>query len=162
MRYKIDFGITFLISIFIMIFGQVWQLLDSQPEAFPYGNEIYHFLSVIFYVLSELAIGTATAILFYFMLQYLEKNKTIDMYTNYRTPIISVLYFHMKILKDIRPFYDLNNRTIGHGDFFTINEIPTLINVYDSLDEERTFLKWELKAFFINADFQRLDRIEKT
>lgn len=31
MRYKIDFGITFLVSIFIMIFGQVWQLLDSQP-----------------------------------------------------------------------------------------------------------------------------------
>ncbi|MGW6666415.1 hypothetical protein [Peribacillus sp. NPDC055009] len=78
MRYKIDFGPVFVQCIITMTFGYFWTLLGERPEAFVYGNIIYEAVSVISFILTNLAIGIAGAIVFYFISQFLEKNKNFE------------------------------------------------------------------------------------
>ncbi|MGG0844965.1 hypothetical protein [Peribacillus simplex] len=162
MRYKIDFGPVFLLCIITMIFGYIWTLLGDRPEAFVYGNIIYEAVAGIFYILTNLAIGIAGAIVFYFMAQYLDINKNFESYADLRADTLSLLYTHMMILKDIKEFEGLNNDR--NADFFYSLDVPILIEGIRkiSLEEEKSQFKNNLKEYFLNTPKERLEKIMKS
>lgn len=162
MRYKIDFSLIFVLCIIIMIFGQIWTYLGELPEAFTYGSIIYKVVAVIFFILTNLAIGTAAAIVFYFMTQFLDKIKNFEIYANHRAVTLRLLYTHMMILKDIKEFEGLNNDR--NGDFFYILDVPILIEDIRkiNLEEEKSLFKKNLKEYFLNIPKERLEKIMKS
>lgn len=159
MRYKIDFGRVFVLCIIIMVFDPIWTLLEDRPEAFVYGNIIYEAVAVISFILTNLAIGIAGTIVFYFMSQFLEKNKNFEIYADLRADTISLLYTHMMILKDIKEFEGLNNDR--NADFFYTLDVPKLIEGIRkiSLEEEKLQFENNLKEYFLNTPEERLEKI---
>ncbi|MFE4243779.1 hypothetical protein [Peribacillus butanolivorans] len=87
MRYKIDFGRIIALCIIVMVFDPIWSLLEDRPEAFAHGNIVYHVVGVFSFILTNLAIGIAGAIVFYFMSQFLEKIRTLKVTLTYE-PIL--------------------------------------------------------------------------
>ncbi|KIV58553.1 hypothetical protein AM501_05425 [Aneurinibacillus migulanus] len=73
MKYRIDFGLTFLICTFVMLFNEIWKFLGYLPEIFKYGSIVYQLITVISTILTNLAIGIAGAISFYYISQFIDK-----------------------------------------------------------------------------------------
>lgn len=80
-EYKIDFGLGFLLCILMMVFNEVWTILGNLPEAFPYGDFIYHIIVGVVAIINNLAIGIAAAIIFYYAVQFIDKKKNYEIYT---------------------------------------------------------------------------------
>lgn len=156
MRYKIDFGLAFAICIIIMILGQVWTYFGELPEAFTYGSIVYKVVATLFFILTNLSIGTAAAIVFYFMQQFSEKKKTFEIYTDLRADSNKLLYDNMMILRDIHGFEELTGEQ-RHADFFYTLDAPLLFEVYNNIQEEE--FKNNLKEYFLNAPKERLQKI---
>lgn len=162
MRYKIDFRLSFALCIIIMIFDQIWRFFENSPEAFVYGDIIYHVVAVISFIFTNLAIGIAAAIVFYFMAQYLDKNKNFEIYAALRADTSRLLYTHMMILKEIKEFEGLNNDR--YADFFYILDERKLIEAFRriNLEEEKSQFKSNLKGDFLNTPKERLEKIMKS
>ncbi|UOE53525.1 hypothetical protein [Cytobacillus oceanisediminis] len=146
MRYKIDFGLAFAICIIIMILGQVWTYLGELPEAFTYGSIVYKVVATLFFILTNLSIGTAAAIVFYFMQQFIEKKKTFETYTDLRADSYQLLYVNMMILRDIHGFEELKKGQQRYADFFYTLDAPLLFEVYKNIQEKE--FKNNLKEYF--------------
>jgi ABC-type multidrug transport system fused ATPase/permease subunit len=161
MRYKIDFGLVFNLSICIMIFGEVWELLENRPEAIPYGDVIYHTIEVIFYILTNLAIGVSAAIVFYFMSQYIDKKKNFEKYTDFRAIVLRVLYNHMKVLSDVEEFNKLNERKEWIKDWYISTDVPIFLESFTKIDSEETkmLFKKNLMEYFLSMSDERFTKV---
>ncbi|MFD4931859.1 hypothetical protein ACFWMS_23730 [Peribacillus butanolivorans] len=157
MRYKIDFGRIITLCIIVMVFDPIWSLLEDRPEAFAHGNIVYHVVGVFSFILTNLAIGIAGAIVFYFMSQFLEKNKNFESFADLRTNTIWLLCTHMKILSELKQFEELNKRE-RFGDLFYSPDVPILIKAFKNInsEEQKSQLKENLKKYFSNTSNQRL------
>ncbi|MCR8871991.1 hypothetical protein MRBLBA21_005042 [Peribacillus frigoritolerans] len=155
MRYKIDFGLVFVLCIIIMIFDPIWKLLEDRPEAFDYGDIIYHAVGVFSFVVTNLAMGIAAAIVFYFMSLFLDKKKNFEIYADLRGNTSSLLYTHMKILNEIEQFKEVNKRE-RTGDLFLIPDIPIVIEAFRNInsEEQKSQFKESLKEYFSSTSKQ--------
>ncbi|MED3971397.1 hypothetical protein P4658_27250 [Priestia megaterium] len=160
MKYKIDFGLTFLLCILIMIFGQVWTFLGNFPEAFPYGNIVYNVVVVIFFIFTNLSIGVAAAIIFYFMSQFLDKNRNFEMYSDLRSDILRILYDLMKIVSEVNQFKELKliqkERRIN---WFQHTDVPILIKHFREIDseEKKLVLKKDLMTYLSGLSDEKMN-----
>lgn len=163
MGYRIDFKLIFVLCIALMLFDRIWALFENRPEAFVYGNIIYHAITIISFVLTNISIGISASIIFYFMAMFLEKNKNFDMYTDLRADTLKLLYSHMKILHEIQEFEELKSKGRS-SNWFVATDVPILIESFYKIgsDEQKTILKNNLMNYFVTKlcnQNQRLDQI---
>lgn len=158
MKYKIDFSKTFIFSVLIILLSKVWTILGSFPEAFAYGSIIYHFFDVILFVLCNLSIGVAAAIIFYYVQRYTEKKKDFKLYTELRRILLFLLYKHLKILSEIEGFEVIKQREKERILGFDIYDIPKLMSSYNKIDseEQKEKFKKNLADYFKNMGEQQL------
>lgn len=162
MKHKIDFGIIFIISILIIFFSKVWGIIGNYPEAFKYGSIIYQIIDVILYVLSNLSIGVAASIIFYYTHQLIEKKKNFQQYVELRKILLFMFYNHLKVLSKIHNFREINQRDRDITAIlfpFDIYDIPVLVRLYGEIksEEQKTDFKKNLMDFFLNMNEQDLN-----
>ncbi|MGJ3197702.1 hypothetical protein [Peribacillus frigoritolerans] len=161
MRYKIDFKVSFFVCILVMPFSEIWKFLEKRPEAFPYGDEIYHTLAIIFFIFSNLAIGIAAAIVFYFMALFLDKKKNYEIYQDVRSDVLRLLYNHINILREIKEFKELKVEKKPGEWFHSIKDIRILIESFYKIhsEEQKEIFKNHLEAYFSIASYETLNKI---
>jgi hypothetical protein len=159
MRYKVDFGFSFLLCILIMPLNEIWRFLEKRPEAFPYGNEIYHALAIIFFIFSNFAVGVSAAIVFYFMQQFINKKKDFEIYADLRSDTYRLLYNHIEILKEIPGFEHLKKKDAPY--WFLITDVQPLLDSFYAIDtkEKKTQFKGHLKTYFSKTSPETLHKI---
>lgn len=163
MRYKIDFGWVFLSCIAIMIFSKVWGILGNYPEAFKYGSIIYQIVDVIFFVLANLSIGVAAAVIFYYIQQLIDKKKNFDTYAELRRILLFMFYKHLVALSQIDTFKEIKKRErrVPLSSYITydIYDIPILLESYKRIDTnvEREIFKNALLNYFSNMNDNQIE-----
>ncbi|MDP9701580.1 hypothetical protein [Paenibacillus polysaccharolyticus] len=164
MRYKNDFGMIFIFSIFIILLSKVWSLLGSLPEAFAYGSIIYQVIDVILFVLCNLSIGVAAAIIFYYVQRYTEKKKDFEVYAELRRILLFLLYKHLKVLSEIEEFKHIKQRERGSVFGFNIHDIPKLMNLYNEINSKKKTdeLKVNLLNYFKNMSELQLQEFSNS
>lgn len=131
-KYKIDFGVAFIACLLIMIFYEGWKVLDTLPEIFQSGDIVYHFIAGVISIINQLAIGIASAIIFYYFVEFLDKKKNYEIYTNVRRDILFLCYSHLHLLTKIETFKVINNRDRRVADFYDCYDIPLLVNLFEN------------------------------
>jgi len=162
MRYKVDFGWSFFTSIFIIFFSKVWIILGQFPEAFKYGSIIYQIVDVILFVLSNLSIGVAASIIFYYIQQLIDKKRNFDLYTELRRILLYMLYKHLNLLDKIENFEEIKrqkNKIIGFYDH-DYNSIPKFLKLYNDINtlELKERFKKNLANQFFKMNDQELEK----
>jgi len=164
MRYKIDFGWVFLSCIVIMIFSKVWTTLGNFPEAFKYGSIIYQIIDLILFVLSNLSIGVAATVIFYYLQQFTDKKRNFDTYAELRKILLFMFYKHLVVLSQIDNFKKIKKRErrvpLSNHITYDIYDIPILLESYKLIDtnEKREIFKISLINYFSNmTDNQIVD-----
>lgn len=74
-KYNIQFGLPFIICVCIMLFEKVYLMLNDLPELFNGADIIYHSVTNILSVITQLAASVAAAIIFYYCAEFLNKKK---------------------------------------------------------------------------------------
>lgn len=140
MKYKIYFLPTFGICVFLMIFGQVWMYLGEYPEAFPYGSVVYKIIATLSFIATNLAIGTAAAIIFYYISLFREAQKRYLEYLTLRRQLISIFEQQRSFLSNFHEMF----RKIDLINYITYEEnVPPFISAIKELkkpDNKKIFL----------------------
>lgn len=163
MRYKIDFGWVFLSCILIMILSKVWIILGNYPEAFKYGSIIYQIFDVILFVLANLSIGVAAAVMFYYIQQLVDKKKNFDTYAELRRILLFLFYKHLVVLSQIDNFKEIKKgeRRVPLSSYIAYNiyDIPILLESYKRIDtnEEKEIFKKALINYFSNMTDNQIE-----
>lgn len=134
---RIDFGLTFLICTLIMLFNEIWKLLGNRPEAFKYGSIIYQVIAVFSSIITNVAIGVAGAISFYYIAQLIDKKKNRELYTDLRKHLLFMFYNHLKLLTRLDQFREVNNRERRVADFYDIFDIPVFYDNFKKSIQKR-------------------------
>jgi len=144
-----------------MLFSKLWEFLKNRPEAFPYGDEIFHAIEVIFYILSNLAIGIAAAIVFYYMGFYLDKKKNMESYQYFRSDVRRLLFNHKDLLREIEEFKILNEEKKPGEWFYQTKDIYNLIDSYNKIHSKEQKKQFEnnLINYFFNLSEEELMEI---
>jgi len=166
MKYKIDFGKTFMLSVLIILFSRVWTTLGSFPEAFAYGSVVYQCLDIILFVLCNLSIGVAAAIIFYYVQRYAEKKKDFKLYTELRRILLVLLYKHLELLSKIEEFEAINQRDKHKQRIlgFDTYDIPKLMSSYNKINskEQREKFKNNLAKYFKSMSQEQLQNFSNS
>lgn len=164
MRYKVDFSRIFIFSVLIILFSRIWALLGSRPEAFAYGSIIYQLVDVILFVLCNLSIGIAAAIIFYYVQRYTEKKKDFELYTELRRIVLFLLYKHLEILSKIEEFEVINQRKEKRLLGFDIYDIPMLVSSYKKINSKELKEKFKnnLACLFKKMSEQQLQKFNNS
>ncbi|HBI7086485.1 TPA: hypothetical protein K8M77_002011 [Clostridium perfringens] len=131
---KIYFAKLFIVSILIMIINNIVNLFDNAPDFFKYGDSLFHFLQNILSIINQLASSTAAAVIFYYCVEFLNKNKELDKYRDFRSDLYHVLYSYLESTKNIKGFEVFKGRQVKPGDMFTYKDVPIFINLVKSFD----------------------------
>ncbi|KAF1342938.1 hypothetical protein ACWA16_13450 [Bacillus subtilis] len=155
---RIDFGLTFLICTLIMLFNEIWKLLGNRPEAFKYGSIIYQVIAVFSSIITNVAIGVAGAISFYYIAQLIDKKKNRELYTDLRKHLLFMFYNHLKLLTRLDQFREVNNRERRVADFYDIFDIPVFYDNFKKINskEEVTRFKKNLYDYFATQSEQQI------
>ncbi|MDD4049067.1 MAG: hypothetical protein PHI90_09685 [Clostridia bacterium] len=158
-KYKIDFGVTFIVCLLIMIFNEAWNVLDALPEFFQNGDTVYHFIAGVTSIINHLAIGIASAIIFYYSVEFLHKKKNYEIYTNIRRDILFLCYSHLRVLTKIETFKDINKRKRRVADFYDCYDIPLLVNLFEDNSSEKQVekIKSEVKDYFKRMNKKQIE-----
>lgn len=158
MRYKIDFSKIFIFSVLIILLSRVWTILGSFPEAFAYGSIIYQFVDIILFVLCNLSIGVAAAIIFYYVQRYTEKKKDFKLYTELRKILLFLLYKHLEVLSEIEEFEVIKQREKERISGFDMYDIPKLMSSYNKIysEDQKEKFKKNLAEYFKNMSQQQI------
>ncbi|MDD2402242.1 MAG: hypothetical protein PHD60_08605 [Clostridia bacterium] len=158
-KYKIDFGVTFIVCLLIMIFNEAWNVLDALPEFFQNGDTVYHFIAGGTSIINHLAIGIASAIIFYYSVEFLHKKKNYEIYTNIRRDILFLCYSHLRVLTKIETFKDINKRKRRVADFYDCYDIPLLVNLFEDNSSEKQVekIKSEVKDYFKRMNKKQIE-----
>lgn len=151
-KFKINFLWIVIICIMIMCLDQVMNFLDDLPEIFQGGDYIFRTLKSIINISSQLAVSFVSAVLFYYVVEFINAKKKIKDFTEIRKHIIFILYCHMNILCNIKSFKNLNKDEERLKDIykiFLIIDIPILLNDYNSSNENN--IKVELERYFFES-----------
>jgi hypothetical protein len=149
-KYKADFNLLFIISIIVMIFSVIWIELDKLPEAFRYGDILYHIIADITSILNNLSIGIATSIIFFYFLEFINKKKEYEAYADIRGKVLWIFYHHLQILTKLNQFNDINKRKRRVENFYDYHDIPVLVRLIREVSTEKDIIniKKELNDFF--------------
>lgn len=101
----------FIFCIVIIALYKIIMLLDTLPPMFLYGDITYHIAESILYVINQLAIGVAGAIIFYYLNSFYNTKLNMALYYDLRKNILFILYHHMDILKNVDYFKELGDKT---------------------------------------------------
>lgn len=151
-RFKINFIWIFILCILIMILDQLMKYLDYLPELFNGSNYVFHILQSIVNIVSQLSVSVASAIIFYYVLEFINAKKKIQDLREIRKYILFILYTHMEIICNTPSFNSLNRNLKRLSIFpkmFLYDDIPILLRDYDNYDEEK--LKIELNNYFFET-----------
>ncbi len=166
MRYKIDFSLTFFTCILIIFFSKIWNILGNYPEAFKYGSIIYQIVDVILFVLSNLSIGIAATIIFYYIQQLIEKKRNFDWYAELRRILLFMFYKHLVVLSEIENFKEIKQRDRRVTGLlgYDIYDIPVLIELYNEIntEEQKEKFKNNLINHFINMSDQQVEEFSNS
>lgn len=130
-----------------MLFNEVWKLLGNLPEAFKYGSVIYQFIAVISSIITNLAIGVAGAISFYYVSQLIDKKKNREQYTDLRKYLLFMFYNHLKVLTRLDQFSEVNNRERKVADWYDIFDIPVFYDLFKKINTEEEIAKFKKNLF---------------
>lgn len=151
-RFKIDFCWIFIFCISLMIADQIIRYLDYLPELFDGADYIFHVVQSIVAICSQLSVSVAAAVIFYYVLEFINAKKRINDIAEIRKYMLYILYRHMNIICHTNSFEDLNRdkkRLDGPVKMFLIMDIPILLDCYKSYNQEG-FAK-ELHGWFLKA-----------
>lgn len=149
-RFKINFLCIFICCIIIMVMDQVIKYLDSYPELFYGADYIFHISQSIINICSQLAVSISAAIIFYYVLEFINEKKKLNHFIEIRKYMLFILYKHMEIICNIKSFKNLNRnkkRLNSRFKFFCIVDIPILLKCYNNCNKK--ILKKELSDYFI-------------
>lgn len=151
-RFKINFSGIFILCIVIMSTDQIMKYLDYYPELFYGADYIFHILQSVINICSQLAVSVAAAIIFYYVLEFINEKKKINNFVEIRKYMLFILYNHMKIICNTESFKNLNRnkrRLQGPIKSFFIVDIPILLECYNNCDKE--IFKMELRNYFFKV-----------
>lgn len=151
-RFKVDFLWVFISCILFMVIDQIMKYLDYLPELFTGADFIFHILQCGISICSQLAVSVAAAIVFYYVLEFINAKKKIDDITEIRKYMMFILYNHMEIICNTESFVELNRdkkRLEGPAKLFLIMDVPILLECYNNYDRPK--LSKELIDYFMNA-----------
>lgn len=151
-RFKINFLGIFILCIIIMSTDQIMKYLDYYPELFYGADYIFHILQSIINICSQLAVSIAAAIIFYYVLEFINEKKRINNFVEIRKYILFILYNHMNIICNLESFKNLNRnkkRLQGPIKMFFIVDIPILLECYNNCNKE--IFKTELRHYFLKV-----------
>ena len=151
-RFKIKFLSIVIVCIIIMFLDQFMNFLVDLPEIFYKGDYIFHILKSIINLCSQLAVSIFSAILFYYIVEFINSKKKIGELEEIRKYILFILYKHMKIICNIKSFKNLNRnkeRLKGEYKWFSTVDIPILLKDY--INHDGSNLKMELEEYFFKS-----------
>lgn len=148
-RFKINFLGIFILCIIIMSADQIMKYLEYYPELFYGADYIFHIFQSIISICSQLAVSVAAAIIFYYVLEFINEKKKINHFIEIRKYMLFILYNHMNIICNMESFKNLNrNKKRLHGPCksFLIGDIPILLECHNNSNKEK--FKMELSDYF--------------
>ena len=157
---KIFFAKLFIVSIIIMFVNNIFHLFDTFPELFKYGDLFFHFSQNILSILSQLASSTAAAIIFYYCVEFLNKNKDLDKYKDFRKDLLFIFYSFLEETKNIEGFELFKHRQIKPGDMFTYHDVPIFIDLIQSSNKE-TLIN-SIVSYLKKLEYSDMDKFIKS
>lgn len=151
-RFKIDFMGVFISCIVLMIMDETIKYLNYLPELFNGADYIFHIFQSVITICSQLGVSIAAAVIFYYILEFINAKKKINDITEIRKYMLFILYNHMNIICNTKSFEDLNRdkkRLKGDVKLFLFMDIPILLECYNDCNKEK-FAK-ELNDYFLEV-----------
>lgn len=148
--FKIRFASVFLICIGVLTLDQIMKYLDNLPELFYGGDFIFHFFQSFLTICSQLGVSVAAAIIFYYIIEYVNAKKRKDDLETIRKYLLYMLYAHMNLVCNTKSFECLNRdkkRLKGSQKMFLIMDLPFFFYAYNNTSND-TMLS-ELYNYFI-------------
>lgn len=100
--FKAQFSKVFICSIAIMLTDKVILLFENFNPLIKYGDIIYHFIASILSVVTQLAASVASAIIFYYCIEFVNKKRDMQRYIDIRTTLLLFIYYHMESFARLR------------------------------------------------------------
>lgn len=147
--FKIRFIPIFLLCIGILILDQIMKYLNNFPELFCGGDIIFHFFQSFINICSQLGVSVAAAIMFYYIIEYVNAKKRKDDLEEIRKYLLYTLYAHMNIVCHIKSFEVINRDKPRLKEFikmFLIVDLPFFFYAYNKTTNDK--LKSELNENF--------------
>lgn len=76
-RFRVDYLWLFILCVGFMVMDQIMKYLDYCPELFSGGNYIFHVIQSLTSILSQLAVSVAAAIIFYYVVEFINAKKKL-------------------------------------------------------------------------------------
>jgi len=158
-NYKVNFGLLFIICLIIMVLNEVWVIFNNMPEIFMYGDIIYHFIASSLSIVNNIAIGITSAIIFYYVVEFLNKKKDYEIYSDVRANIYFMFYEHLEVLTKLNHFNGISKKKKNRPNMFNIYDIPLLISLFEeiSTDKQIEIIKKELVDFFRTQSNEQIE-----
>lgn len=150
--FKIRFAYIFLICIGVLILDQIMKYLDNLPELFTGADCIFHFFQSFLNICSQLGVSVAAAIIFYYLLEYVNAKKRKDDLETIRKYLLYLLYAHMNLVCNTKSFECLNRdkqRLRGPLKMFLIMDLPFFFWAYGKTSNDT--MQCELNKYFLWA-----------
>lgn len=151
-RFKIDFAWIFILCVGLMIADQIIKYVDYLPELFDGADYIFHIVQSAVIICAQLSVSVAAAVIFYYVLEFINTKKRINDITEIRKYMLFILYHHMNIICHTESFGKLNRdkkRLDSSVKMFLTMDIPILLDCYNSYNQD-SFSK-ELHSWFLKA-----------
>ncbi len=135
-RFYIDFKNIFTWCLVLLVLNSFFCVADKLPELFVGGDVVYHILSNIFVIISNLAASVAAAIIFYYASMFIECKKNFDNITEHRKYMLFILYGHIDIVKHVESYNVLAKEEKEYEQSFklylnSVYAIPRLVDMYE-------------------------------
>lgn len=150
--FKIRFASIFLICIGVLTLEQIMKYLDNLPELFTGGDCIFHFFQSILTICSQLGVSVAAAIIFYYLMEYVNVKKRKDDLETVRKYLLYTLYAHMNLVCNTKSFECLNRdkqRLKGSLKMFLIMDLPFFFYAYSETSNDT--MQCDIYKYFVWA-----------
>lgn len=143
-NYRIQFNKVFIVCIIIMIFEKVFLIFESANELIVFGDAIYHFFGGLIGITSQLSSSIVAAIIFYYALEFINKQNSMEEYLDFRRHHLYINYFHMEVLSQLSSFDELTIRK-GEHEYFYYDDIAVFRDIfYEKFDHNFDLLKTQI------------------
>lgn len=132
---------------------QIIKCFEDSPELFKGANYIFHIIQSLVSIISQLAVSVAAAIIFYYIMEFINAKKRINDIVEIRKSVLFMLYNHMRILCHTQIFDKLNRdkkRLADRFKIFLIVDIPIFLECYNECETEK--LHDELVDYFRSVE----------
>lgn len=152
-RFRVDYLWLFILCVGFMVMDQIMKYLDYCPELFSGGDYIFHVIQSLTSILSQLAVSVAAAIIFYYVVEFINAKKKLGDIVEIRKHLIFMMYGHMRILCHTPSFDGLNRNKKRLNDkfkMFLIMDMPIFLDSYYGCKKEKP--SSELFEYFVRVE----------